>query len=166
MVNVSVKITASSNQYTNYRNQDSDTYSSDDEEDSSYDDDTEDDYQEPTTRVVNREILAKAAEKRFIGTPNTLGTTKQSIPKNKKKAIPATVKRIVWNRYIGEHIGKAKCMCCKVTDITQLSFHCGHVVSEANGGKVEVPNLRPICQNCNSSMGKINMDEFINKYKL
>lgn len=96
-------------------------------------------------------------------------TSKSSIIKDNKKRkqpIPAAVKRIVWNRYIGETIGKSKCLCCKVTDITQLSFHCGHVIAEANGGTIEITNLRPICQNCNSSMRTMNMDEFIEKYNL
>lgn len=92
---------------------------------------------------------------------------KQIIHKSKRKQhIPATVKRLVWNRYIGEEIGKSKCLCCKTTDITQLSFHCGHVIAEANGGRIQVDNLRPICQNCNSSMGTMNMKDFIKKYKI
>jgi hypothetical protein len=89
----------------------------------------------------------------------------QSIKKKKKK-IPSTLKRLVWNKYIGEDIGKSKCLCCKLTDITQLSFHCGHVISEFNSGSIDIENLRPICQNCNSSMGSQNMDEFINMFKL
>lgn len=47
-----------------------------------------------------------------------------------------------------------------------MSFHCGHVISEKNNGEITVDNLRPICQNCNSSMGTTDMDEFISKYKL
>jgi hypothetical protein len=39
----------------------------------------------------------------------------------KKKPISAAIKRLVWNANIGENIGKAKCLCCKVTDITQMS---------------------------------------------
>jgi len=79
----------------------------------------------------------------------------------RKQRIPAAVKRIVWNTYIGEEKGNALCVCCKSTFISQMSFHCGHVVSEYHGGKVEVSNLRPICQNCNSSMGKRHMEEFM-----
>lgn len=86
--------------------------------------------------------------------------------KKKKRHIPSTVKRLVWNRYIGEEIGRTRCLCCRVTFITQLSFHCGHVKSEKNGGKIEIDNLRPICQNCNSSMGTMNMKQFIKKYRL
>lgn len=81
--------------------------------------------------------------------------------KKKKKPIPATIKRLVWNTHIGEEIGKSKCLCCKITDITQLSFNCGHIVAESNGGDLIVSNLKPICQNCNSSMGSKNMNEFM-----
>ena len=69
-----------------------------------------------------------------------------------KETKPKTKKKLVWNTNIGEDIGKTKCLCCKSTDITQLSFNCGHIIAEANGGNTIVSNLRPICQNCNSSM--------------
>jgi len=96
-----------------------------------------------------------------------LETTKKDAIKNKKKKlIPLTLKRKVWEQQIGEDIGKTKCLCCRLTDITQLSFHCGHIISEANGGEIKLDNLRPICQSCNSSMGTVNMDEFISKYGL
>lgn len=97
----------------------------------------------------------------ITNTPNKVKQTK-----NKKKTIPATIKRLVWNKYIGEHIGKHKCYCCKVTDVTQLSFHCGHVISEKNGGDLSIENLRPICQNCNSSMKSTNMDDFMATHHL
>lgn len=81
--------------------------------------------------------------------------------KKKKKAISSTLKRLVWNT----HIGKSKCLCCNTTDITQLSFHCGHVIAEAMEGETNVSNLRPICQNCNSSMGTKNMNDFMKTLK-
>ena len=86
--------------------------------------------------------------------------------KPKKKTIPSTLKRLVWDKYIGEDFGKSKCYCCKLSVITQMSFHCGHVISDKNGGKIDVDNLRPICQNCNSSMGSTNMDVFIAMYNI
>lgn len=89
----------------------------------------------------------------------------EATKKKKKKAIPATIKRLVWNTNIGEMIGKSKCLCCKSTDITQMSFNCGHIVAEANGGDTIVSNMRPICQNCNSSMGTKNMDDFMKSLK-
>jgi len=81
--------------------------------------------------------------------------------KKKKKTISSTIKKLVWNTNIGEDIGKTKCMCCKSTDITQMSFNCGHIISEFNGGDTIVSNLKPICQNCNSSMGTKNMNDFM-----
>lgn len=83
----------------------------------------------------------------------------------KKKAIPAAIKKLVWNTHIGEEVGKTKCLCCKTTDITQMSFNCGHIIAEANGGEVIVSNLKPICQNCNSSMGTQNMNDFMKGFK-
>ncbi len=84
----------------------------------------------------------------------------------KKKYIPLPVKRNVWNKWIGKAFGTSLCLCCKLTEIDKMSFHCGHVIAEKHGGKICVDNLRPICQSCNSSMGTQNMDEFIKKYKL
>lgn len=72
----------------------------------------------------------------------------------------------MWNKYIGEDIGKSKCVCCKYTDISQMDFNCGHVISEFNGGKITLDNLKPICSLCNTSMGIKNMDEFIANYEL
>lgn len=84
--------------------------------------------------------------------------------KPRKKSISATMKRIVWNTYIGQKFGEAKCLCCKITNITQMSFHCGHVVAESCGGELIVTNLRPICQNCNSSMRTKNMNDFMESF--
>jgi hypothetical protein len=89
-------------------------------------------------------------------------------PKNKtkKQTIPKPLKKLVWNKWIGEEIGKSKCICCKLTDITQLSFHCGHIIAESNGGELKLDNLKPICQSCNSSIGSQNMNDYIKKYNL
>jgi hypothetical protein len=84
--------------------------------------------------------------------------------KFKKKSIPITLKKLVWNNYIGEEIGKAKCLCCKLTDITQLSFNCGHIIPESKGGELKPNNLKPICQSCNSSMGTMNMHDYIHQF--
>jgi 5-methylcytosine-specific restriction endonuclease McrA len=83
----------------------------------------------------------------------------------KKQNISSTMKKLVWNMTIGEEIGKSKCVCCNSTYITQMSFHCGHVISESKGGETIVSNLRPICQNCNSSMGNKNMNDFMKTLK-
>jgi 5-methylcytosine-specific restriction endonuclease McrA len=82
----------------------------------------------------------------------------------KKKKISATLKRLVWYKWIGEEIGKSKCLCCNITDIYQLSFNCGHIIAESKGGETNLSNLKPICQNCNSSMGSQNMDDFMKTF--
>ena len=82
----------------------------------------------------------------------------------KKKAIPKTLKKLVWDKWIGEKIGSTKCLCCNHQNIRQIEFHCGHIIAEKNGGKTNVDNMKPICAQCNLSMGTMNMNEFQNIY--
>jgi len=86
-----------------------------------------------------------------------------SAVKPKKKSIPKVVKDLSWNKWIGDDVAKAKCLCCNVNEIKMSSFHCGHIIAEANGGSTTVDNLRPICSACNLSMGTENMNTFKNK---
>ena len=82
----------------------------------------------------------------------------------KKQKIPHVLRMKVWNKWIGIKVGETKCLCCKLNDISQLNFNCGHIVAESKGGELKEDNLKPICQSCNSSMGTQNMNEFILKY--
>jgi chemotaxis protein histidine kinase CheA len=86
--------------------------------------------------------------------------------KSKKQAIPKAIKKIVWDTYIGPDIIKHRCLCCKRVTIDNTNFHCGHVISEKDGGTLETGNLRPICSACNHSMGTENMIDFVKKYGL
>jgi hypothetical protein len=81
----------------------------------------------------------------------------------KKEKIPATLKNILWHKYFETSL-TGLCQCCKVENISKAIFDAGHIISEANGGKVVLDNLKPICKLCNSSMGKTNMDDFMKKY--
>jgi len=80
--------------------------------------------------------------------------------KYKKKNIPKAVKKAVWDKWVGKNIGSTKCLCCKHQEIRQIEFHCGHIISEKKGGETKVSNLRPICAQCNLSMGTMDMREF------
>lgn len=100
----------------------------------------------------------------YIENVSNSNTTVIDKKPKKKKPISAAIKRLVWNTHIGEDIWKHKCLCCKTTDITQMSFNCGHIIAEANGGDLIVSNLKPICQNCNSSMGTRNMNDFMKSF--
>lgn len=81
-----------------------------------------------------------------------------------KCKIPKRVKDLCWDRYIGEDNMTGNCYCCKTAKISYKSFQCGHVMAECKGGKTNIENLRPICSACNSSMGTMNMYEFMEKY--
>ncbi len=84
--------------------------------------------------------------------------------KKTKEKIPSTVRNSVWNIYIGLEKKKGTCFCCNTEDISIANFQCGHINSEKNGGQVTINNLRPICSQCNSSMGTKNMEIFMEKY--
>ena len=117
--------------------------------------------------IMSNHELNLLLKESFLGNnDNVIENKSNEIPnivvkkKYKKKSIPLALKKLVWNKYIGEEIGKAKCLCCGLTDISQISFNCGHIIPEVNGGNMCIDNLMPICQNCNSSMGSINLWEF------
>jgi len=83
--------------------------------------------------------------------------------KKKKDTIPTSRKTETWNAYIGEEIGKAKCLCCGIREITSRDFSAGHVLSESDGGTIDVENLRPICSQCNLGMGSNYMIAWMKK---
>lgn len=52
------------------------------------------------------------------------------------------------------------CPVCETTLITPFDFECGHVVSEARGGRTDVTNLVPICRVCNGAMQQEHLWQF------
>jgi len=78
----------------------------------------------------------------------------------KKKSISKALKIQVWNKAFTENVGKSFCKCCEITEITQLKFHCGHIIAEAMGGPTTLNNLTPICKSCNKSMRTKNLYDF------
>lgn len=87
-----------------------------------------------------------------------------SASSKKKATIPKSVRAHIWNHYIGPHINEHRCLCCKRALIRITEFEIGHVQSEADGGTMEITNLRPICAVCNHSMGRMNMIDYIKRY--
>lgn len=100
--------------------------------------------------------------------PPILPEVKKEVKKitKKKEAIPAAIKTLVWNKWVGEKEAEAGCYACRVTTISMRHFHCSHIVSEKHGGGLTIDNLRPTCANCNLSMGTMNMNEYIEKFGL
>ena len=83
--------------------------------------------------------------------------------KKRRRCIPATVRNTIWNKYIGDK-EKAKCYCCKIEPITKGNYDCGHIISDKDGGEINIENMRPICGLCNKSMGAMNMTKFMKQY--
>jgi hypothetical protein len=82
----------------------------------------------------------------------------------RRKKIPKHIRTLVWNEHIGSSVSENLCCCCKKEKIDVRNFHCGHVIAEANGGDLTIPNLRPICPPCNSAMGTRSMNEFMKEF--
>lgn len=101
-------------------------------------------YRPPITPIATAPLSEKRA--------NTGAKSRSKIPKK--------VRIETWDRYIGMDKGRVQCMCCEAEYMTQMTFHCGHVVSHADGGSMNIDNLRPICASCNLSMHTQNMNEF------
>lgn len=79
----------------------------------------------------------------------------------RKQQIPKKVKSDAWDKYIGEDIAVAKCIVCCHTTINAKDFEAGHIISEKNGGPVNIDNILPICSACNRSMAAMDMNEYI-----
>ncbi len=79
----------------------------------------------------------------------------QEIPDKqyKKDNIPKRIKELVWITYNGELFSK-KCFVSWCNNITNVfNFHTGHDIPNSKGGTLDIENLKPICSNCNLSMG-------------
>ena len=81
-----------------------------------------------------------------------------------KKRIPAALRKQVWNHYVGAPKGQTLCLVCKHNTIDKLGFEAGHVVPECLGGPTTLENLRPICGDCNRSMGSQHMNSYSIQY--
>jgi 5-methylcytosine-specific restriction endonuclease McrA len=92
--------------------------------------------------------------------------SKDVIPKKKsrKAYIPKALKMKVWDKTYGMAVGETKCLNCKLSTISQMSFHCSHIIPESEGGATNVENLVALCASCNLSMGKKNMRDFHHMY--
>lgn len=78
----------------------------------------------------------------------------------KRKNISKALRAKVWTSNINK-MYEVNCICCNSNVINAHNYECGHIISDYNGGSVELSNLLPICSLCNKSMGKTNMDQFV-----
>ena len=81
-----------------------------------------------------------------------------------RSGIPKAIRNAVWNKWYGD-VEVTQCVVCK-GKLLRCDYHCGHIVSHANGGFVELANLIPLCRSCNLSMGRRNVVEYMDSYKI
>ena len=68
-------------------------------------------------------------------------------------ALPKRIREVVWNTYNGEtYSSKCYVPWCNNT-INVFNYQVGHDIPDSKGGTYDISNLRPICSNCNLSMG-------------
>ena len=83
--------------------------------------------------------------------------------RKEKKKIPAAIRTSVWRTYYGDaETGICPISFCnkEITRTGKPGMHCGHIISEKNGGATATHNLRPICSKCNCQMGDCNWEVF------
>jgi hypothetical protein len=76
--------------------------------------------------------------------------------RTKKQKIQPKLRIEVWKKEFGNNDEGCCPLCSDSINISKNGFHCSHIISEKNGGKLELNNLRPLCEKCNLKMGKNN----------
>jgi 5-methylcytosine-specific restriction endonuclease McrA len=122
-------------------------------------------------KIVESQILSEPVEQIKIENKNEpkeiniipIEQIKIKDNKSKREKVPSTVRNSLWKDYFGQSI-QGVCQCCKREDITMANFEAGHIISVKDGGENQLSNLKPVCSQCNKSMGSTNMDSFIKKH--
>ena len=87
------------------------------------------------------------------GTGTGTGSTKFKLGAIESGFLPKRIREVVWNTYNGETYS-SKCYvpwCSNMINV--FNYQVGHDIPESKGGTYDIGNLRPICSNCNLSMG-------------
>ena len=72
---------------------------------------------------------------------------------NKKEQIPKRIREMVWTMHNNEKYSN-KCYVSWCDNIINVfNYQVGHDIPESKGGTLDLSNLKPICSNCNLSMG-------------
>jgi len=87
--------------------------------------------------------------------------------RKEKKKIPPALRTAVWRTYYGDtEVAPCPISFCKklisrkTHSDSDIVMHCGHIISEKNGGATATHNLRPLCSRCNCEMGDSNWEIF------
>lgn len=83
--------------------------------------------------------------------------------KGNKQKIPSKLRENLWRHIYGEkNIEECPISFCNniLDNLKKNGWDAGHIISEYNGGKLILDNLKPICKSCNCSMGSKNWNEY------
>jgi hypothetical protein len=122
------------------------------------------------TQIIKKKIKPNVEnnkpKEKEIKNNNKIKKNTGKVVKKKKENIPKAIREQVWLKYIGKkYSSKCHIVWCKNT-INCFNFDCGHNIPESKGGTLRLNNLRPICRNCNVSMGaNYSIDEWNSKFK-
>ena len=116
-------------------------------------------------KCVNDEIIFPLIRNNFIEyliNPNIIVPTHQFKFFKNQSTSNKSLKNTVWTREFGNTTDET---CpfykCKNKIFNNLfGFECGYIISEHNGGKQIISNLKPICRLCNEKMSTSNWKEF------
>ena len=111
---------------------------------------------------IENEYICSLKNNNFIDF--LVDTENKVIPDHKfkkmKDSLSPRLRIIVWTLSYGECTEGPCPLCNTLINSGKNGFHCGHIISEANGGQAEPRNLRPICALCNAKMGSTNWDDY------
>ena len=95
-----------------------------------------------------------------------IGDKRKDKKKYRKKCIPKKLREQVWINYNGKkYAGKCYITWC-TNKIDVFNYQVGHNIPESRGGSNSIDNFRPLCSNCNMSMGnQYTIDEWIKNFK-
>jgi len=126
-----------------------------------YNDDPNSFYEDEKTPIDNGYIYA-LKNNNFIN--YLLDNDNKIIPEHKfkkmKDPVGPTLRIRIWTLYYGKEDTGHCPLCNSVIHCGKNGFHCGHIISEANGGETTSNNLRPICALCNTKMGIRNWNDY------
>lgn len=109
------------------------------------------------SKIVTRSISRACSTKAIVASANVSA---------KRDSIPKALRSAVWMKYVGNTFD-SKCYVdwCQ-TSMNPFSFEVGHNIPQSKGGSTTIDNLRPICSQCNKSMGnRYSIIEFSELFK-
>ncbi len=78
-----------------------------------------------------------------------------------KDTIPKRLRELVWTTNNSETFTNKCYVSWCDNKINVFNFQVGHNIPESKGGTLDINNLKPICSNCNLSMGnRYTIDEW------